>query len=189
MGFTAGPDAHRQRLDQRAGIVGDPFGQCEGEVLVDGHVVAEGTVDRRGGEEADLGAEVVAAGAALAAGATGYAGLQRDPLADLVPGRTRSLLDDHAARLVAEDQRFPDHVSADATMLVVVDVGATDADGVHFHQHLCWARLGDGHVVNAQVVNAVQGGCSILHRAAPSLPGLARTVTVSGCRSPGSPGS
>jgi hypothetical protein len=48
---------------------------------------------------------------------------------------------------VAEDQGFPYHEGADASFLVVVDVGAADADGPDLDHHFFGSRFGDGHVL------------------------------------------
>jgi hypothetical protein len=99
-----------------------------GEVLVDGDVAGQRAVHRWGGEELDVGAEVVTAGAALPAPSTGDARLQRDALPRRVSRRARPCAHHHAAGLVAEHERRLDHEVADAAVLVVVHVGAADAD-------------------------------------------------------------
>src|SRR5215213_6435237 len=71
--LLAGPDANRERLHQRAGVVREVVRQREREVLVDRHVVRKRSVDGRRREEADVRAEVVAARPALAAGHIGDA--------------------------------------------------------------------------------------------------------------------
>ncbi len=142
--LAAGPHADRQRLHQRALLVGELVGEREREVLVDRHELRERAVDRRRGEEDDVGAEVVAAGAALAAAPTRHARLERHAVADGVLRGALAELDHAARRLVPEDQRRLDDERADAAVLVVVDVGAADADRGDLDQHLARARAWGG---------------------------------------------
>jgi hypothetical protein len=82
---------------------------------------------------------------------------------------------------VAEDQRLAHHSGADAPVLVVVDVGAADADGADLHQDLAWSRLGHADVIDAQVADAVQDNRAVPHRAAPPFqvwPDRSRSLTV-----------
>src|SRR5439155_22527063 len=127
--LLAGPDADRQRLHQRARLVGDVVGQREREVLVDRDVVGERAVDRRRREEADVPAEVVPAGAALAAPTARHARLERHAIADAVLGDTGADRRDASRRLVPEHLRLAHHVRAYPAMLVVVDVRAALAYG------------------------------------------------------------
>ena len=84
--LAARPDPDRQRLHQRADVVGQRVGQREREVLVDDCVVRERAVDRRRGEEHDVRAEVVPPRAALLAAPARHARLQCHPVADGVLG-------------------------------------------------------------------------------------------------------
>src|SRR5207247_10377959 len=80
--LLAGPDADRERFDQRSRVVRQLVGKRERVILVDRDVAGERPVDWRCREEADVRAEVVAAVAALRAAAARDAGLERDALTD-----------------------------------------------------------------------------------------------------------
>jgi hypothetical protein len=121
-------------------------------------------MDRWSSEEAHIGTEVVAAGAALPAAPAGHARLQRHPLADPVAARLGSLGNHHPGGLVAQDEGSVDHVGADAAVIVVMDVGAADADGPDLDQHLLGAGLWDRDVLDAEITDAMQDSRSVPHR-------------------------
>src|SRR5207302_7479346 len=87
--LAAGPDSDRERLEERAGVVGELVRERKGEVLVDRDVARERSVDRRRREEADVATEVVAPFTALRTTAAGNAGLQRHAPAERMLGRPR----------------------------------------------------------------------------------------------------
>jgi hypothetical protein len=134
--LPAGPDAHRERLHQRASVVREVVRQRKREVLMDRHVVREGAVDGGRREEADVWAKVIVACPALAAGQIGNARFQCHPLTDLVFGGLFSHSHDGSHRLVAQDQGLAHDERADASFLVVVHVGAANADGPYLYEHL-----------------------------------------------------
>src|SRR5829696_7888936 len=135
----------------------------EREVLVDADEVGEGSVYWRRGEEAHVRAEVVAACPALAAGAVRDAGLQGYALANVVFRRLFSQGHDRSHRLVAEDKGLPDDERADASLLVVVDVRAADADGPDLDEDLLRPRLRDGHFFEPDIVCPVHDSCPVVH--------------------------
>jgi len=160
-GPAAGPDADRQRLHQRAGLVGERVGQGEGEVLVDRDVVRERAVDRRRPEEHDVPAEVVPARPALAAAPTRHARLERHAIADGVAGGVLPERDHPAGGLVAQHERRPHHGRADPAVLVVVDVGPAHAHRRDLDQDL--AQPGRRHrpLLHPHVAGRVQHGGSV----------------------------
>jgi hypothetical protein len=174
-GLAARPDADRERLHQRALLVGQRVRQREREVLVDRDVVRERPVDGRRREDDDVGAEVVAAGAALAAAPARYARLERHAVADGVPARLLPERHDPAGGLVAEHERCAHDVVADPPVLVVVDVRAADADGADLDEHLARPGLGHRALLDPDVPGGVQhGGAVGVHASEATSPARGR---------------
>jgi hypothetical protein len=69
---------------------------------------------------------------------------------------------------VPEHERRPHHVVADAPVLVVVHVGAADADGGDLDQHLARARLGHRPVLDPYVADRVQHRGAVRPRHRPT---------------------
>ncbi len=151
-GLAGGPDGHRQRFDQRGGLVGDVVRHRMGPMGRQDDVLREGAVDRRGGEELDVRAQVVAPGQALAAASAGLLRLQRHPLTDPVLGDPGTDRADRAGGLVPEHQGLGDDEVGDPAVLEVVHVRAADADGGDLYQHLARARLGDDGFFDVDLV-------------------------------------
>ena len=86
------------------------------------------TVYRRGSEEHNIRAEVVFALTAELAVTAGLARLQRNAVADFQMLDSTANFHDCAARLVAQHERWLDHIIADRTRFIVVHIAAADAN-------------------------------------------------------------
>ena len=98
--------AHRQRLDQRPGLVRHRGGKWEREILVDGEVAGQRPVDGWRPVEPDLGAHVVAAGPAIATAPHGTPGSTHTRCPTRSFDTSGPERDHPPARLVAEDERL-----------------------------------------------------------------------------------
>jgi hypothetical protein len=79
--------------------------------------------------------EVVVATAAVGTPTAGNAGFEGDAVADGDVGDVLPRRDDLTGALVAEDERIVDHVVANSTVFVVVDVGPTDPHVTNTYQN------------------------------------------------------
>src|SRR5215210_2119640 len=64
---------------------------------------------------------------------------------------------------MAQDQRLADHVGADATVLIVVDIRATDADRLDLDEHFLRPRLRHRPLFNPDVVGSIKNRCLVRH--------------------------
>ncbi|MCY1536735.1 hypothetical protein D9M68_722050 [compost metagenome] len=136
-----GLQADGQRLDDGAFAEAHVVGQAEGEGRRVHHVGREAAVDRRRGPEAHRRVEVVEAFAHGARVHVGNAGLHADAVAGLQVGDFGAHLGHHARGLVAEDHGRVDDVRADAAVLVVMNIAAAHAHGVHADLHVARADV------------------------------------------------
>ena len=162
-GSAGRPHSDRHRLGHGGLLVAEAGRDEVGEVGVDGYELADRTVDRGRREEHDIGAQVVAPGQALAAGSARHTRFQRDPLTDTSVMDCFTGGDDGPGRLVPDDHGLVDHVGADPAMLVVVDVGAADADRVDLDQHLTGTGRRHRSIEYVEVSGRAEYGASILH--------------------------
>jgi hypothetical protein len=125
-----------------AGLVAERVWNLVGEFRTDGGVLGERAVDGRRRIELHVRAEVVAAGAAFSAAAAVALGFDRDALTDPGLGNLRTDGDDGAGAFVAENQRTLDDELTNATVPVVMGVGAADADRGDLDQDLVTGYLG-----------------------------------------------
>jgi hypothetical protein len=107
----------------------------------------------------EVRAEVVAARSALAVGHVGDARLQRHPICDLVLGGLVAQGHHRLHRFMAQDQGFLNHEGSDAALLIVVYVGAADADGLYLDQYVVRSRLGQWFVFEPNIVPYMRPPC------------------------------
>ncbi len=155
---VAGPDApqaecvdpHAERLQHCARGVVDRVRQRHGVSRGPGQQLAQRPVGHGVAQEPHPWAQVAAPGRARLARAAGDLRVEGNPLAC-----PRSV-DDHARRLVAEDQRPGEDGVADPGFVVPVQVGAADPHGRHPDQDLVRPRDGGRLVGQAEVADAVE---------------------------------
>jgi hypothetical protein len=55
------------------------------------------------------------------------------------------------------------NMSTNPPMLIIMDVGATDADGLDLDKHIVWANPGHRSLFQTNIMWSVQNGCLISH--------------------------
>jgi hypothetical protein len=91
---------------------------------------------RRRRHEFDVLTEVVVPALAVRTAATRDARFEGDSVSRFEGRDVLPDVDDHTGTLVPEDEWVLDDVVTDTAVFVVVNVGATDADVAHGHEHV-----------------------------------------------------
>ena len=103
---------------------------------------------------------------AIGAGVAGSAGIDGDALADAQARDARAQQSDRAGDFVAEHHRLFQANSAEAAVVVVVEVRPADAANANSHQHFTGLRRRNGRRVDAQIPGGVDdggSGCDLRH--------------------------
>ena len=148
------PTAKGERAFHRVDIVGE----LEAEVCLMGDILLKDTVDRRRGEKDDIIAEVVVSGTAGLAMATGLAWLQGHAVTNFQMAYVLSHLNNSAAGFMTENKGWLDNIVADSPVLIIVDVGATDAHVFKFDEHFIVFGLRNRTCCKAHFTNAEHNG-------------------------------
>ncbi len=132
-----------------------------------GDVVGKGTINGRSAEETDIGTQVVTPGATLITDAVRDARLNRHAFTDSAAVYTCPDPHNHTCRLMAKNERLADNIRTNPPMLIIMDIRATDADGLDLDKHIVWANLGHRSLFQTNVIWGVQNCCLISHRVSP----------------------
>jgi hypothetical protein len=147
-----GVDRHAQRLEHRPGRAVHRGRQQVQRLGRPAEVLAQAAVAVAVAGEDDVRAQVLVALEAARAVAAVQRGVDRDA----APVERAAL--DHAGELVADHERAGEPRVADPALLVPVQVGAAEADGLDVDEALVRARIAHGLVGKPDVSGAVQAG-------------------------------
>ena len=188
-GALAGPDADRQRLEERALLVAHPLRDDEEVARVDAQKLQERAVVGRRGEELQVGAQVVAPGEALLAVPARRAWLDRDAVAR---PDVRDLGADGlhlAGDLVPEDDRAVDDVVADPPELEVGGVRPAHPHRLDAHDGLAGTRCGLRALLDRDLPERGHDGGAVRHGSCPpgrpAAGGGTPVVRLNRCKRPG----
>src|ERR1051325_5457878 len=102
---------------------------------------------------------------AIAAGAARPARVDGNPLARLHARDLRADAAHRAGNLVTEDHRFLEAHRAEATVIIIMQVGAADAAGLDPHLDVAEPERWRGDLVDAKILHGMEHGCA--HRVLP----------------------